>query len=179
MNWERKKPDGQGWHVMSKSTIVLLLLATVFANGCATTPAPKTNDDWGPGVKDIDRVRVMLQELAKGQLRFDDPNYDAERWVALDNQATGIMSTLTWKQAAYLCRTAPTEIKLEVELFVIPKGKDRIMGATRQEVLALLGPPDQDWGDGDMCYGPGGDEEPKCLVFFDESGRVNRVYEGP
>ena len=147
---------------MTRLLILQAVLICALMIGCAAPQqAPLTaQHSWGPGVRDVERVKVMLAKVVKN-------NY-GERGVG---EAEGIMSTLTWDQATYLCRTAPEDIEYTVVMYVIDNSDCRLIGLTRKELIALLGPRCCQMED-QVVYGDCCDSGSGFVFFFDESGHV-------
>lgn len=118
-----------------------LLLACL---GCVSTDPMMGRLDgmWGPGVSNPDVIRDKMIELNK--------NEKAWRLGWGEYYMKGMFLTMTWDQAAYVYRTTP-------ELRVLMKNSligdyDKLRGKTREEIIAVLGAPDDADDDGAIYY---------------------------
>ncbi len=145
----------------------------------AETP-PKEDPAWGPGVCDVDEVHRMLEEVVVDVNHHEGPYLTNEDWA----RAYGILSVLTWEQAADIYGRASTSLR-PVMIDRIIDGKRRFTGMTSDQVIDLLGEPeeqgslDEEWGGAWAMtytgYGFMSDSTGAFILIFDDRGVFLRI----
>lgn len=136
---------------------------------------------WGPGVTDPDALHRKIEQL----LVYRDAatgTYLSDRNTAI---AAGMLSVLTWEQAAGIYRKATYNLKRLMCDALIGGQHERFKGMTRPEIIALLGEPD----DRDPSDGPAGPNEAlgysghgtisdstgALIIIFGDDGKFLRI----
>ena len=147
-----------------------------------TTPTDWTQAglDWGSGVVDPDQVHARM-ELLVSYVNPSQGDYlkdEDARFVM------GMIKTLTWEQAAYVYRKASHTLKIMMSYDLIDGQQERFEGKTREQIIALLGEPDEqgpcedEWGGAWAMsyngYGRVSDSTGALILYFDKDGKFLR-----
>ena len=110
---------------------IALALCALVVVGCTSgiRKSGSLGGYWGPGVSNPDLLKPKLRRLMKAN-RIDE--------------LRAVSSVMTWTQACYVYRTSP-DLRVVLKLDLIEGERSRFDDMTRQDTIALLGKPDDNW----------------------------------
>lgn len=162
--------------------LLALVFGCVVLSGCSIKPTSTgmTDSVWGPGVTDPDLV------LRRAEAVVEYADYHEGIWLRGEDSARviGMLSVLSWEQAAYVYRNATHTLKPLICIELIQGQQERFRGMTRDQITALLGEPEQqgamieEWGGAWAMtytgYGWVSDSTPAIIIIFDQHGEFLR-----
>jgi hypothetical protein len=159
----------------------LAVLCVIFVagvvGGCAADNSGKIKNGWGPGVTDIKALPSVLKN------RLIEDSKDTQLTWRPTHAAETVLHVATFEQACFLYRSCTADGVDEGDfkhflLFAIVGGggtPEEWQGLTKQQVIDLLGKPDDENGMIYTGYGSVSDGMSGIIFNFDSWGRLEYV----
>lgn len=136
---------------------------------------------WGPGVKDPDILHRRLEAI----VYYADDRRGVYLTDIDSGRAFGMVSTMTWEQAARVYGKASRNLKRLMCFALISGQERRFEGMTREQVISLLGEPEEQgpseddsggaWAMSYNGYGYVSDGTGALILLFDKDGEFLRI----